>query len=1143
IIDSIAATLNESKDWNFTVWPILGTYIWPNPSPYPTTYSGEIQNLKNWVNTRLTWIDNNIPGHCNCSVTAGQQNVSCVNACDGVAFASGVSPYQKMYSWDTGITNDTISQLCPGAYELTFEDAVGCKRVTTVTITEPSPITVNVNATSASCTGNGCNASATAVPGGGTPPYSYLWSDGQTTATATGLCAGSVRVVVTDSRGCKDSAAAVISNPVAPVVTIGTQANVSCHGGSNGSASVSVSGGNPPFTYAWSPSGGNQNSANGLVAGTYEVTVTDLVGCEGRVTVIITEPVGMTATVTGTSLTCFNAANGSATATINGGTQPYTYVWSPSGGTGSTATQLTAGTFTVTATDAGSCTVTSSVTLSQPAAMTTTISNIPVSCFGGSNGSATIIPSGGTGSFTYLWSPGNFTQATINGLSAGNYSVTVTDGNGCTTTTQTTLSQAAAITATTSTTPSTCGQSDGTATVVASGGTPGYTYLWLPTGGSGAAVTNLSAGTYTVTITDANSCTSTSTAVVANSSGLITSVNSQTNVSCFGGSNGSGSVLATGGTMPYTYSWSPAGGTAASASGLSAGLYTITVTDINGCTSLQQIRISQPAVLSLTMAGIPAVCFGGGTGSASVSVSGGTPGYTYAWLPSGGSGSVAGNLSSGTYQVTVTDLSGCTATSSTVVTQPPAIAIVLSTISANCGLDNGSITANVSGGIGAYHFAWSGSADTLNSIQNLVPGSYTVTVTDANGCTKTAASTVSSNTSPLLAVSTTQNVTCNGNSDGALSVAVTGGTQPMHYAWTPGVSTTAIATGLSAGLYSVIVTDANGCKDSIGILLDEPAPLAVLMFANNLNCHGANDGFIFADAGGGTPPYSYSWNPGGQVTDSAVQLGAGAYSVVVTDSLGCFTTSSASISEPDALTASVTSQDVTCFSACNGSAQVNISGGVQPYYLNWCNGDTVMIQSNLCPGTCQVVISDGNGCFINKSFTISEPSPLAISLQHIDATCQGCSDGSATASANGGLPPYAYQWTPSGQTTAQATNLSAGVYTLCITDSGNCTQCDTVQIMDGSIGIDELRNNTALYLFPNPFSEYTTFVFGLKQNEKVSLEIFDLAGQLVEPLLNTEIQAGEHVIRFDGSLLSPGVYLYRFLTPDRMQTGRLILNR
>ncbi|MBL0138101.1 MAG: CotH kinase family protein [Bacteroidetes bacterium] len=1144
IIDSIANVLNESKDWNFTVWPILGTYVWPNPSPYPTTYAGEIQNLKNWVNTRLAWMDNNIPGRCNCSVSSGQQNVSCVNACDGVAWASGVSPYQKTYSWDTGVTKDTISLLCPGPYEVTLEDAVGCRRTTVITITEPTSVTVNTSATSASCSGNGCNASATATGGGGTPPYTYAWADGQTTATATGLCAGTIRVVVTDSRGCKDSADVFISNPVAPVVSQGSLNNVTCNGAANGSASVLVSGGNPPYTYAWSPSGGNQSTATGLAPGVYEAAVTDAVGCEDRIEFTITEPTVVSVSTSGTNPSCFQGNNGTALANVSGGTSPYSYSWSPSGGSASSATQLQAGVYTVTSTDASGCTATATVSLSAPSAVSATAGSQAATCFGSANGSVSVNVSGGTGAYTYHWFPGNSTLASVTGLVAGNYTVTVTDANNCTGTSQAGVTQPTAISLNVSSTPSNCGQADGTADVIASGGTSSYSYQWSPSGGNASSATNLGAGTYTVTVTDANNCSATATVSVSNSSGLNTSIQSQTNVSCFGGSNGSAAILATGGATPYTYNWSPSGGTNASATGLSAGTYVITATDMNGCSSLQQITITQPTAISLTMQTTPATCFGTSTGTISVLASGGSSAYTYVWNPligSGGSGS--NSVSAGNYTVTVTDQRGCTASSSATVTQPNALSVSLTANPARCGLDNGSISSNVSGGTGTYHYIWTLTGDTLSTIQNLAAGTYTVTVTDANACTTTASATVVANTSPQLVLASVHELTCNGNSDGSLSVSVNGGTQPMSYAWTPNVSTTAAASGLSAGLYSVIVTDANACRDSIGILLDEPAPLAVLMSPNNVNCFGAMDGFIYANAGGGTPPYTYAWNPGGQTNDSAVNLSPGTYDVVVTDSLGCITTASASITGPDELVANVIASDVSCFSACNGSAEVVVSGGVQPYYFNWCNGDTGTVQANLCPGSCQVVVSDGNGCFVNKVFSISEPTPLSVSLQHIDASCHNCSDGSAAATVSGGLPPYIYLWTPSGQTSAQAINLPGDLYTLCVTDSGNCTQCDTVRVMDGIIGIEEIKNTTALYIFPNPFDQFTTFVFGLSHAQHVSIEITDLAGQFVEHVVDANLAGGEQIVRFDAGRLSSGIYLYRFQTEERTQTGRLSVTR
>ena len=227
-------------------------------------------------------------------------------------------------------------------------------------------------------------------------------------------------------------------------------------------------------------------------------------------------------------------------------------------------------------------------TLTQPSAISTaTGSQTNVSCNGGTNGSASVTPSGGTPGYTYSWSPSGGTAATATGLAAGSYTVTVTDANGCTATRNYLLTQPSAIsTATGSQTNVSCnGGTNGSASVSPSGGTPGYTYSWSPSGGTAATATGLAAGSYTVTVTDANGCTATRNYFLTQPSVISTATGSQTNVSCNGGTNGSASVTASGGTPGYSYSWSPSGGTAATATGLAAGSYTVTVTDANGCTA------------------------------------------------------------------------------------------------------------------------------------------------------------------------------------------------------------------------------------------------------------------------------------------------------------------------------------------------------------------------------------------------------------------------------------------------------------------------------------------------------------------------------------------------------------------------------
>ncbi|RYX77967.1 hypothetical protein EON76_07180, partial [bacterium] len=308
----------------------------------------------------------------------------------------------------------------------------------------------------------------------------------------------------------------------AVLATTGTQTNVSCNGGSNGSATVTATGGTGNYTYLWAPSGGTAATATGLAAGTYTVTVTDANGCTKTQIFTITQPAVLATTGTQTNVSCNGGSNGSATVTATGGAGNYSYLWAPSGGTAATATGLVAGVYTVTVTDANGCTKTQSFTITQPALLATTAAQTNVSCNGGANGSATVTATGGAGNYSYLWAPRGGTAATATGLAAGTYTVTVTDANGCTKMQGFTITQPAALAATTAQTNVSCnGGANGTATVNVSGGTGAYTYSWAPSGGTAATATGLAAGTYTVTIKDANLCQTTQSFTITQPDALV----------------------------------------------------------------------------------------------------------------------------------------------------------------------------------------------------------------------------------------------------------------------------------------------------------------------------------------------------------------------------------------------------------------------------------------------------------------------------------------------------------------------------------------------------------------------------------------------------------------------------------------------
>jgi len=370
-----------------------------------------------------------------------------------------------------------------------------------------------------------------------------------------GNCPGATTADVSDQ---------VTITPSATLVSaLSAQQNISCFGGNNGAAAVSVSIGSPPYTFAWSPSGGTNATASNLAAGNYTCSVTNPSGCINIIPVTITQPSVLTTNNSPpTNISCYNGSNGQIITNAGGGSPGYTYQWSPSGGTAATASNLVIGNYTVTVTDANGCSITATSTITQPTQLSgvgATITN--VSCFNGNNGSARVTPGGGTGPYTYTWTPSGGSSQTASSLSAGNYTVTVTDANGCTVTATATIIQPNVLTGLGGTLANvTCfNGNNGVIRVNPNGGTPGYTYSWTPSGGTGQTASNMAAGTYTITVTDANGCTVSSTATVTQPP-VVTAVGSTiTNVSCAGGNNGSVSVTPGGGIPGYTYAWSPAG--------------------------------------------------------------------------------------------------------------------------------------------------------------------------------------------------------------------------------------------------------------------------------------------------------------------------------------------------------------------------------------------------------------------------------------------------------------------------------------------------------------------------------------------------------------------------------------------------------
>ncbi|GEP97840.1 T9SS type A sorting domain-containing protein [Chitinophaga cymbidii] len=982
-------------------------------------------------------------------------NVACFGGTGGaidLTPSGGTAPYT--YNWGGGVTTQDRTALAAGDYSVIITDANGCTNTVNATVTQPAAaLSGTTVATNVSCFG-GSNGAIDLTPSGGTSPYTYNWGGGVTTQDRTSLAAGTYSVIITDANGCTNTVNATVTQPAAAVSGTTVVTNVSCFGGSNGAIDLTPTGGTAPYTYGWT-GGIPAQDRTALAAGTYSVTITDANSCVNIVHATVTQPAAaVSGTTVVTHVSCFGGTDGAINLTPSGGTSPYTYDWG-GGVTTEDRTGLAAGDYTVIITDANGCTYSINATVTQPAAAvsgTTVVTN--VSCFGGSNGAINLTPSGGTSPYTYDWG-GGITTEDRTGLAAGAYSVIITDANGCTNTINATVTQpAAAVSGTTVVTNVACfGGTNGAINLTPSGGTASYTYDW---GGDITTQdrTGLAAGAYSVTITDANGCTNTIHATVTQPAAAVSGITVVTDVSCFGGNDGAIDLTPSGGTAPYTYNWG-GGITTQDRTGLTAGDYSVTITDNNGCQAIRNITVSAPASPLNAVADdqVNVSCNGGSDGSATVAVSGGTPGYTYAWAPSGGTGATASGLATGSYTVTVTDANGCVATSTFNITEPPALGVTTSQTNLLCNGDNsGAATVTPFGGTAPYTYAWAPSGGTVATATGLAAGSYSVTVTDANSCMLTQNFTITEPPALNATAGAQTNIACNGGATGSATVNVTGGTGTYTYVWnTLPVQTTATATGLAAGTYTVTVTDANGCTDTQDFTIIEPAALSAAAGAQtNVACNGGATGSATVAVTGGTPGYTYAWNTiPVQTTATATALAAGTYTVTVTDANGCAVTQNFTITEPTALTATTSQVNVSCNGGADGTATITAAGGTPGYTYAWSTTpvQTTATATGLTAGTYTVTVTDANGCGNTQSVTITQPAALGLTLTSANVACPGHNDGAATATITGGVAPYTYAWnTTPVQITATATALVAGPYIVEVTDANGCTATGSITV-------------------------------------------------------------------------------------------------
>lgn len=711
--------------------------------------------------------------------------------------------------------------------------------------------------------------------------------------------------------------------------------------------------------------------------------------------------------VTNPTATCA-ACNGTAKSTLlicNAPPIPApTYSWS-NGQTTQTATGLCAGTYTVTMTVGPPCSsselfldsVTITTTGGGGGHLTVTPTQTNVKCFGGTNGSATATPTSGTGPYTYSWTPAALgTSSTASGLAGGTYTVIANDATCLKDTTIFTITQPPVLIVDTTVTNATCGNSDGSATAIAHGGAGGFSYTWNgPV--AGATDNLLAAGTYTVTVTDVNGCTNSNVALVGNGGGPVVTMGVPSTIKCNGDMTGTVTATVVGGAVPLTYSWGPVGGTSLTASGLGAGVYTLTVEDGSGCKAVKTATFTQPTALTLAATGLSTSCNGNCNGQAVVIPAGGTAPITALWSTAG-TGLSINNLCAGNVSVTLTDANSCQHDTTVTVTSPGAIVITTTSLPAKCGTNSGSASATATGGTpaaGGYTFSWSNAftgqavSGTAFTDPNLAAATYTVTVTDKNNCTNSATVIVGNLNGVNASIGNVVPVKCFGNCTGSALAQANGGTGPFAYNWTNAV-TAAANPNLCQGSYTVTITDNNSCTSSATVLITQPAALIVPP-PNPVSICAGQSSAIVVNPTGGTTGYTFSWSPGGQTgsSDNVQPVTSTIYTVTVTDANTCQVIINVAVTVNTVPTVTFAADKLSgcaplCVTFTDGS--MALPDQVNSWSWNFGNGDVSATQNpNECfkkPGvyTISLLAGTNKGCSasdsIHNMITVF-PTPVA----------------------------------------------------------------------------------------------------------------------------------------------------------------------
>ena len=1024
-------------------------------------------------------------------------NVSCYGATDGVittAINAGTAPFQ--YSIDGGQNfqfNNVFDQLSAGIYDVIVTDGNGCLIQEDVTINPPSPqIEVVAGGSDVACNNTSTGDVWVESIIGGLPSvtgFTYTWYSTDNNqvigygSTLPGVPYGGYYVVAQDSIGCVGSSSTTITESTGFTLDVITTEPV-CVGGQEGSAYVTVTGGGvPPYSFDWSASTNNPadtfQTLYNLIAGIYDLTITDKYGCDTTLSISINEP-SLVLDVQMESIqpiSCYADSTGIARAIVTGGESPYVYSWS-SGHVLDTAWNLWSGTHDVLVTDIRGCTQTASVTITENTEMISDLTSTAVSCYGYSDGSAQVNTlSGGIPTYQYMWSNGH-TSNTITNLSYGEYIVTTTDSTGCFVTDTVFISQPNPLQSAARVTEISCyGANDGELEAMVSGGVQSYTYQWLDGStslGQGSTVSNLPPSVnYQLQVTDANGCQSLAFASLSEPSEIQVLTSVVTPAYCDDVATGGISVVATGGTLEngsdYSYAWDNPGAFQQLTNNLTAqeaGDYTVTVTDDNGCVQTQTINIPlQPTFVSSTTSTATS-CFNSNDASTNVTTVGGYAPYTYEFTYDNGNVQTINssnasytqvNVPYGVYSVLIVDGNGCDISDTGFVSQPLALEYHIEKLSdQSCfgdgSLCDGQLQLGIEGGNSLYTYSW------LDNQGNLL-GSATIS---------------NNNISSVLTIDTID--------------------------------------GLCEGFHTITVTDDKNCSSTLHINSPELNPVEILegedvsasinmqTVSGTLLCYG--DSGMSASVLNPDPRFTYDWYVDGVLvlsdTLDATNLPGGQLTAVA-NFLGCTGTSSeVTLQQPAALNIIAQQTNVSCFDDANGSITIATQGGTGAYDYQWSTGANTSTISSLSAGVYDVTITDANNCSLAEQFTVIEPSQLQVSVT--------MNQNQLTGVVSGGSPSYSYEWQLNNQTVSTSSSMTAqqtGYYVLTVTDANGCIESKTQYYEQPSVGVEQI-SSLDIKVYPNPAS--TTVTLELSSDMvKAQFKLLDARGRVVrEGIVNNK---------------------------------------